>query len=117
VPENDKDNVGLTASDGKLGKVTTGDSTDQSSVASPVYRNDRRYDGIWAESSEENALFVIDGDSIINIDHLEKFFFRISADSMFVAYSGFEAVFLIKRFTGDSLILATEEQELRLYKR
>lgn len=76
------------------------------------------YDGIWAESEEENALFKIKGDTVINVEHGDKMPFKAVNDTLIIDYDGVLGKYLILRHTADSLILENEDKSItRLYNR
>jgi hypothetical protein len=76
------------------------------------------YDGIWAESEEENATFIIKGDSIQNVEHGDRMYFHVVSDTMIIDYGDFYGKHIILKLTQDSLVLRNEDKSItRLYKR
>lgn len=77
-----------------------------------------KYNGIWAENESDNALFIIKGDSIQNVEHGDRMAFKIVGDTMVIDYEDFIGKYIILKITADSLVLKNEDSSVtRLYKR
>jgi hypothetical protein len=77
-----------------------------------------QYDGTWAESEDENALFIIKGDTVKNVEHGDKMYFTIVGDSMIIDYVDSKAKYFVIRSSDDSLVLRNPDNSItRLYKR
>lgn len=76
------------------------------------------YDGIWAENEEDNALFIIKGDSVQNVEHGDEMYFEVVEDTMTIDYGDFKGKYFVLKFTKDSLILRNPDKSVtRLYRR
>lgn len=76
------------------------------------------FDGIWAENEEDNAWFIIKGDSIQNVEHDNKMCFKISGDTLVIYYVDFIGTSIILKHTKDSLIFRNEDNSIsKLYNR
>lgn len=76
------------------------------------------FDGIWAENDSDNALFVIRGDTLRNVEHERKVAFKIIGDTMIPSYYDIHAKSIILKHTKDSLVLKHEDNYIeRLYNR
>jgi hypothetical protein len=76
------------------------------------------YDGSWAENEEDNALFIIKGDSIQNVEHGDKMFFQVRNDTRIIDYVDFKGKYFVVKVTRDSLILQNPDKSItRVYKR
>lgn len=77
-----------------------------------------KYDGVWAESQEENALFTIKGDTIVNFDHGDRMYYKVTGDTLVIDYGDFLGRHVVLKHTNDSLILRNEDGSItRLYRR
>jgi hypothetical protein len=76
------------------------------------------FDGVWAVSDSSNAMFSIQGDTIIDFEHGDRMHFRVSDDTMIIDYGGYFGNHEILKHTSDSLILRNEDGSvIRLYHR
>jgi hypothetical protein len=77
-----------------------------------------QYNGTWAESEEENALFVIKGDTVENVEHGDRMYFNVLNDTMTIDYVDSSAKYFIVKSSDDSLILQNPDKSvIRLYRR
>ena len=75
-------------------------------------------EGIWAENEEENALFLIEKDSIFYFDSDERVYYEYKNDSLQIYYDGYTAKNLVNKLNQDSLVFTTESGYVnRLYRR
>jgi len=83
-------------------------------------RNAFLYDGIWAVNKNDNAFFIIKGNTVISIDDRKHPFpFQIRHNIMIVNYgSGSLGKYVILKITKDSLVIKNIDRSItRLYKR
>ena len=78
----------------------------------------KRFEGIWAESEESNALFVVKGDTIKNVEHGDKMAFQVIDDTLTIDYVDSKAKYFIAKSSDDSLVLRNPDGSFtRLYRR
>jgi len=70
------------------------------------------FDGVWARNIDENALFIIKGDTIVNFEHGDRMRFKVVVDTMIIDYGGFLGKYLILKHSTDSLILRNEDNSI-----
>ncbi len=77
-------------------------------------------DGVWAEREAANALFIVRGDSILNIeDRANSFHYTFDGDTLKIDYkeNGIGMHFIL-RADNDSLILRNQDSSVtKLYNR
>lgn len=82
----------------------------------------RRQDliGVWAEREEENALYLIEEDSLYFVEHQDSpITYKLVKDTLYFNFTGFKAYSIIVNLTSDSLFLKDDSNSelLKLYKR
>ena len=84
----------------------------------PNNNRDKLIEGIWAENEGENALFLIEKDSIFYFDSDERVYYVYKNDSLQIYYDGYTAKNLVNKLNQDSLVFTTEIGYVnRLYRR
>jgi len=87
----------------------------------PLKMIDQNYQliqGIWEESQDDNAFFVIEKDSIYYFESEIRIKYEVKKDTLIIYYNGYTARNFIHLLTQDSLVFETEISVVnRLHRR
>ncbi|WP_299108942.1 hypothetical protein [uncultured Tenacibaculum sp.] len=90
----------------------------EKNVYEKAFFDKKLLEGVWAENTEENALFFVENDSITYVESLGNSYpLKLKKDTLYIHFDGFMYKGEVLKLSQDSLVYKGENEIIRLYRR
>ncbi|CAL2109702.1 protein of unknown function [Tenacibaculum sp. 190130A14a] len=90
----------------------------ENNVYEKAFLDTKLLEGVWAESTEGNALFFIENDNITYVENLESSYpVKLNKDTLYIRFDDFMYKGKVFKLSQDSLVYKRDNEIIRLLRR